>query len=151
MLNSMKNIITVNWRTVAIAASASTASVSAICLYNQVSFLPFTYAAPANFFQSNRSFFHGGICQCKPITLEVCDQDTIDATDPTTYYYEEFPTWPARNLNKDHAVSGLMKPGFIERFKAYHRRRNGSNDASKFNDSEVLLASIKIGSSLNGQ
>lgn len=137
-----------NLRAIAFAG-ASTASVGAFCAYNQMSYHSFN-TSPIGILQPSSKLFQSGACLCEPTNFECGNKSPIDAVDPTTYYYEEFPTWPERNLNKDHAVNGLTKPGLIERFKAYHRRRLGSNDATSFLDSEVLLASIRIGASLNG-
>jgi hypothetical protein len=145
------------WKSIAIAG-ASTVSVGAFCVHEHLPSRSFSKRAPFHFMEENTSLFPSQICMCKPLFAEshtnkseFSDEGLLQP-DPSSYYYKELPSLSDRNLCRDHAIFGsLMKKGCIERYKVYQRVHNDQIDARDFADSEVVLASIRIGSSLNGQ
>ena len=144
----------IKWKTLAIA-SASTVSVGAFCVHE---YLPSRYFSNAPFqFMTLKNFpFQSQICMCEPVATEMCKSDAGDAdilqSDPSSYYYQELSSLSDRGSHKDHAIFGsLMKKGLIERYKVYQRVYMNTSDVTCSEDSEVALASIRIGSSLNGQ
>lgn len=142
----------IKWKTIAIAG-ASTASVGAFYVHEHLPSRSFSKSAPFHFMEENTSLFPSQICMCESHTnkSEFSDEALLQP-DPSSYYYKELPSLSDRNFDRDHAIFGsLMKKGCIERYKVYQRVHNDQSDARDFADSEVVLASIRIGSSLNGQ
>lgn len=143
----------IKWKTIAIAG-ASTVSVGAFCVHEYLPSRSFSNA-PFQSMQDKNPLFQSQVCMCKPLNADTCETEAIDAgelrSDPSSYYYKELSSLSDRNLHRDHAIFGsLMKKGLIERYKIYQRVCINPSDASCFADSEVVLASIRIGSSLNG-